>query len=108
MTGPWRNLVSTPFWQQIPAWADVDEELFLEHKWQEKNSITTPKKLIATLQDLVSQEFIDDVSVGFQRPPMAVESLPICWDWYWNNPYDDPIRRQFRRWVPSWRPTTRC
>ena len=28
----WRNLVSTPFWQQIPAWADVDEELFLEHK----------------------------------------------------------------------------
>ena len=92
----WRNLVSTPFWQQIPAWADVDEELFLEHKWQEKNSITTPKKLIATLQDLVSQEFIDDVSVGFQRAPMAVRISPYLLGLVdWNNPYDDPIRRQF-------------
>ena len=92
----WRNLVSHPFWQQIPAWENVDEEQFLEHKWQEKNSITNPKKLIATLQDLVSQEFIDDVAVGFQRAPMAVRISPYLLGLVdWNNPYEDPIRRQF-------------
>lgn len=92
----WRNLRDDPFWQQIPAWREVDEATFLEHKWQEKNAITTPKKLIATLQELASPEFIDDVTVGFQRAPMAVRISPYLLGLVdWQNPYEDPIRRQF-------------
>lgn len=92
----WRNLRDDPFWQNVPLWKDVDEAQFLEHKWQEKNAITTPKKLITTLQDLVSEAFIEDVRIGFQRAPMAVRISPYLLGLVdWDNPYEDPIRRQF-------------
>ena len=31
----WRELRRDPFWQKIPAWSEVDEETFLDHKWRE-------------------------------------------------------------------------
>ena len=39
-----------PFWQRIPAYANVTEEQFLDHTWQAKNTITNPQKLLAALQ----------------------------------------------------------
>ena len=46
-----RHLKDGPFWQQIPAWKDIDEATFLSHLWQEKNAITTPEKLVAAVRD---------------------------------------------------------
>ena len=50
----WRALRRDAFWQQIPAWQDVDEETFLDHRWQEKHAITSAKKLIGAVRDLVT------------------------------------------------------
>ena len=91
-----RQLVEGPFWQKVPAYHDVDEAQFLNHKWQERNAITTPEKLIAAVQDTASSAFIDDVRQGFARAPMAVRISPYLMSLIdWERPYDDPVRRQF-------------
>ena len=73
----WRNLRRDAFWQNIPAWKEVDEATFLDYKWQEKNAITNPKKLIKAVQDIVSPEFLEDVKVGFGAAPMAVQNFAL-------------------------------
>lgn len=92
----WRNLKEGPFWQKIPAYKEVDEATFLDHKWQEKHAVTTPEKLIAGLEDVCSPEFVDDVRAGFGKAPMAVRISPYLLSLInWEKPYEDPIRRQF-------------
>jgi lysine 2,3-aminomutase len=92
----WRNLRRDLFWQQIPAWKDVDEATFLDHRWQEKNAISRPKKLLQAIQELASSEFMDDVREGFARAPMAVRISPYLLSLInWEDPINDPIRRQF-------------
>jgi lysine 2,3-aminomutase len=91
-----RQLKDGAFWQQIPAWKDVDEATFLGHLWQEKHAITTVEKLVAAVRDLVSTEFIKDVEAGFHKAPMAVRISPYLLSLIdWTKPYEDPIRRQF-------------
>ncbi len=91
-----RQLKSGAFWQQIPAWKDVDEATFLSHLWQEKNAITTPEKLVGAVRELVSSDFIKDVEAGFHKAPMAVRISPYLLSLIdWENPLNDPIRRQF-------------
>src|SRR5690242_18289866 len=67
-----RQLLDGPFWQKIPAYREVDEQTFLDHHWQAKNSITNPAKLLAAVQDLVPSEFYADVAEGFHRAPMSI------------------------------------
>jgi lysine 2,3-aminomutase len=92
----WRELRRDEFWRIIPAWRNIDEATFLDHKWQEKNAITNSKKLIAAVQDIVSPEFVKDIEAGFGSAPMAVRISPYLLGLInWNDPYNDPIRRQF-------------
>ena len=67
-----RQLRDDEFWRRIPAYSEIDEATFLDHKWQAKNSITKPDKLLAALQGLVPQSFYDDVAEGFKRAPMSI------------------------------------
>jgi len=91
-----RELRDDEFWRRIPAYANVDEATFLDHKWQAKNSITRPDKLLAAVQDLVPQSFYDDVAEGFRRAPMSIRVSPYLLSLIdWQNPYEDPLRRQF-------------
>jgi lysine 2,3-aminomutase len=85
-----------PFWQRIPAYAEISEERFLDHTWQSKSSITRVDKLLETLKGIVSDEFIQDASVGFQRAPMSVRVTPYIMALIdWEHPYTDPLRTQF-------------
>jgi len=91
-----RQLLDGPFWQRIPAYRGVDEATFLDHSWQAKNSITNPTKLLAAVQDLVPQSFYDDVKEGFRRAPMSIRVSPYLLSLIdWQDPYADPLRRQF-------------
>jgi lysine 2,3-aminomutase len=91
-----RHLLEGDFWRQIPAYRDVTEEEFLDHKWQMKQTITRIDKLLAALEGLVSPAFIADAEEGFRRAPMAVRVSPYLLSLVdWKNPYEDPIRRQF-------------
>jgi lysine 2,3-aminomutase len=85
-----------PFWQRIPAYAKISEEQFLDHRWQAKNTITNVPKLLAAVQDLVTPEFYQDAEQGFLRAPMGVRVSPYLLSLIdWNDPYKDPLRRQF-------------
>ncbi|MBM3270221.1 MAG: KamA family radical SAM protein [Candidatus Sericytochromatia bacterium] len=91
-----KDLVRGEFWRKLPAYRDVEESTFLDHAWQTRQSITSPEKLMATIKDLVSPEFLEDARQGFARAPMAVRVSPYmmaCIDW--DDPYHDPIRTQF-------------
>lgn len=92
----YRQLLDGPFWQRIPAYRSVDEATFLDHRWQAKNSITTPAKLLAAVQDLIPQSFYDDVIAGFKLAPMSLRVSPYLLSLIeWGDPYNDPLRRQF-------------
>ncbi len=84
------------FWRSIPAWSDVDYQTFIDHRWQEKNAITNHKKLLNTIQDLVSEEFLEDAKAGFRRAPMTTRITPYLLSLMdWKDPGNCPIRRQF-------------
>jgi lysine 2,3-aminomutase len=90
------QFVEMPDYRRIPAYADVPEEQFLDHKWQAKKSITRPDKLLEALRSLVSEEFIRDATEGFARAPMSVRVSPYLLSLIdWNDPYSDPLRIQF-------------
>ncbi len=91
-----RELRAGEFWQRIPAFADVSEEQFLDHKWQMKHTITKVEKLLGALKGIVSEAFIKDAEEGFRIAPMAVRVSPYMLSLInWDDPYGDPIRRQF-------------
>ncbi len=91
-----RNLLEGDFWRRIPAYRGIDEATFLDHRWQMKASITKVPKLLEALEGLVSPSFIEDAAEGFRLAPMAVRVTPYLLSLIdWNNPYEDPIRRQF-------------
>ncbi len=91
-----RNLLTGPFWQKIPAYQNLSEEEFLDHKFQARNSITREDKLLAAVRDLVPKEFYDDVASGLKRAPMALRVSPYLLSLIdWTRPYEDPLRRQF-------------
>src|SRR5882724_5845416 len=90
------KLLLGAFWQKVPAYANISEDTFLDHSWQSKNSITRVEKLLESLRGVVSEEFIKDASVGFQRAPMSVRVTPYIMSLIdWANPYTDPLRIQF-------------
>jgi lysine 2,3-aminomutase len=91
-----RDLLTGEFWRRVPAYAQVSEAEFLDHKWQAKNSITNIPKLLATLKGLVSDAFIADAQRGFERAPMSVRVSPYLLSLIdWSNPDSDPLRTQF-------------
>ncbi len=91
-----RQLREGPFWRKIPAYAEVTEAEFLDHKWQAKHSITNIPKLLAALKGLVSDEFIKDAERGFAGAPMSVRVSPYLLSLIdWSRPYEDPLRLQF-------------
>jgi lysine 2,3-aminomutase len=91
-----RDLVGGDFWRRIPAFRELSEHEFLDHNFQAKHSITKPRALLEALRGLVSEEFVADASEGFKRAPMSVRVSPYLLSLIdWNDPYRDPLRRQF-------------
>jgi lysine 2,3-aminomutase len=92
----YRDLPRTAFWQQIPAYAAVDEATFLDYRWQGKHTITRPDKLMEAIAGLTAPEFLADLRDGFARSPMSVRVSPYLLSLIdWQNPWQDPLRRQF-------------
>jgi len=91
-----RELLGGDFWRRIPAYRDIDEATWLDHRWQSKHTIVKPDKLLDVVQELVSPAFIADARDGFHRAPMSVRVSPYLLSLIdWANAYEDPLRRQF-------------
>lgn len=93
------------FWQKIPAFADVTEDTFREWKFQNGNTITNIKGLREILRDVTDPAFLDDVERGLQRAPMNLRISPYLLSLIdWENPWTDPVRRQFLSTLSSFEP----
>ena len=91
-----RELLEGEFWRHIPAYADVDTETFLDHRWQSRRAITTAQRLLDALEGLAPPNFIKDATEGFRGASMSVRVSPYLMSLIdWSNPYDDPLRAQF-------------
>jgi len=95
-TFTWRELRRDEFWRSIAAWRDIDAATFLDHRWQEKNAVTSSRGLVRLLGDRLSPEFIADLEEGTSRAPMSMRVSPyILALTNWDDPLHDPLRRQF-------------
>ena len=91
-----RQLLGGDFWRKIPAYRDIDEATWLDHRWQSKHTIVKPEKLLDVVQALVTPGFIADALEGFHRAPMSLRVSPYLLSLIdWANAYEDPLRRQF-------------
>ncbi|MDF5732791.1 MAG: KamA family radical SAM protein [Rhizonema sp. PD38] len=95
-TQEYRELREGEFWREIPAFAKVSQDEFLDYKWQIKNCISDKLKLIETIKGIVSDDFIVAIAKGFDFAPMTVRVTPYLLSLIdWNDPWNDPIRKQF-------------
>ncbi|HAX21067.1 MAG TPA: KamA family radical SAM protein [Hydrogenophaga sp.] len=82
-------------WVHIPAWANVDRNLFFSSAWQEKHSITSIKQLSVVLQGLTPDCLLETEensvhrSMAIRVPPYIIARID------WNNYLLDPLRKQF-------------
>jgi lysine 2,3-aminomutase len=84
------------FWRALPGYADVSAETFNSHLYQMRNSVTSVGKLMAVLGDRVSSGFYKDLTDGLAHAPMSIRLSPYLVSLIdWDNPQDDPIRKQF-------------
>jgi lysine 2,3-aminomutase len=91
-----RELAGGEFWRRIPAYREIDEATFLDHRWQSKSSVTRAEQLYAVLRECVSDAFYQAVVEGLSRAPMSVRLSPYVIALVdWERPETDPIRRQF-------------
>jgi len=91
-----RDLLGGSWWQAIPGWRKVSKADFLDYRWQLRNSVTKPERLIELLGGLVSKSFIADMQDGFEKAPMQMRVTPYILGLIdWRNASTDPLRRQF-------------
>ena len=91
-----RELRRDDFWARIPAYDTVSRPEFHTHTFQAQHAVTNLRQLRDTLQHLVPDAFYVDVQQGLERAPMALRISPYLLSLVdWQDPYHDPIRRQF-------------
>ncbi len=94
--GEHKTLRDDLFWQSLPGFKDVPLATFLDDKWQLKNSVTSLDKLKSIVGDKASKEFYSDIEAGLHQVPMSIRIPPYSLALInWNDPYKDPLRRQF-------------
>jgi lysine 2,3-aminomutase len=92
----YREFPEEPFWQALPAFAEIDAATFLDHRFQNKHSVTGVDGLHDLVGGLADPAFLADVEAGLELAPMNMRLSPyILARIDWSRPYDDPVRRQF-------------
>ena len=84
------------FHQSIPAWDKITSDQFNDIKWQNANSIQKLDQVKKLLGDRLSEEFFEDIKKGLEIAPMNIRMSPYVFALIdWDNPKDDPLRKQF-------------
>jgi lysine 2,3-aminomutase len=94
-----RHLRRDEFWRAIPAYAEVTQAEFGDHKWQQRHTVTNVKQLRETLGGRVAEGFYEDLEAGISHAPMSLRISPYLLalvDWADRDTIRrDPIRTQF-------------
>ena len=84
------------FWKMIPGWSNVSREDFGNHLWQAKNSVKKLSEVKDVLGQRIADSFIEDIEAGLKIAPMNIRITPYVFALIdWDNPADDPLRKQF-------------
>ena len=91
-----RSFRDDEFWRAIPAWRDVTRDEFGNHLWQARHAVTSLKRVKEALQDRLADELVADIEAGLHIAPMNIRITPYVFSLIdWDNPIDDPLRKQF-------------
>lgn len=91
-----RDLRRDEFWRRIPAFRDISAAEFQTHTFQSRHSVTNVRQLRETVEHLATDGFLEDLTAGLKRAPMALRISPYLLSLIdWADPYVDPIRTQF-------------
>jgi lysine 2,3-aminomutase len=91
-------------WRHVPIWRDVSPADFANPMWQMRNPLVG-KNIRYVLDRLVSEDVLRDIELGLRRTPMNVRIPPnIVAKISWNDPYRDPLRKQFLPMGSEFRP----
>jgi lysine 2,3-aminomutase len=87
---PHRELLDGAWWHDVPAWREIDEATFLDHRWQNKQSANNAEQLSEIVAPMVDPAFLRDMEDGLRIAMMAIRLSPYMLslvDW------DNPVRR---------------
>lgn len=91
-----RQFRDDEFWKAIPGWSKVSRTEFADHSWQMKNSIKKVDQVKSVLANRCSEEFYQDMLAGLKYTPMNIRITPYIFSLInWDDPINDPIRKQF-------------
>lgn len=91
-----RVLKSGDFWRKIPGWKDISVDQFGDYRWQMKNSVTSLEKIREVLGNRADDLLLADIQKALELVPMNVRITPYIFSLIdWDNPVDDPLRREF-------------
>ena len=77
-------------------YASTPRPSFLDHGWQDRNSITRIEQLEAALRDAVRPSIVTGIRDGLKKVGMSIRLNPYIMELIdWQNAETDPIRRQF-------------
>jgi lysine 2,3-aminomutase len=91
-----RHFRDDEFWREIPEWKNIGDSEFNDSAWQMKNSIKKVDQVKKILAHRCTDEFYNDMLEGQKVTPMNIRITPYIFSLInWENPIDDPIRKQF-------------
>lgn len=91
-----REFRNDEFWKAIPGWSDVSRDDFGNYLWQAKNSVKKLKEVKEVLGKRIDDSFMKDIEAALQIAPMNIRITPYVFALIdWDNPTDDPLRKQF-------------
>lgn len=91
-----RVLRGGTFWTAIPGFSRATEAEFRDPRWQARNSVTSVEALSSVVADRLPAGFLADVEAGLRRAPMGLRLSPYVLSLIdWDDPWRDPLRRQF-------------
>ncbi|MBX9589015.1 MAG: KamA family radical SAM protein [Hyphomonadaceae bacterium] len=77
-------------------YASTPKEDFLNHAWQDKNSIIRIEQLEAVVRDKIAPAALSEIRDGLKKVGMSIRLNPYIMELIdWRNVETDPIRRQF-------------
>nr|POE66248.1 l-lysine 2,3-aminomutase [Quercus suber] len=109
------DIMREPYWRKIKGWEHITEKEFLSYEWQIANLVDRKSKLLEFLAKVLPSElpqaevkdsrlmeiktreqFLNNVDAGMTMAPMSVRLTPhVLSVANWNDPLNDPVRRQF-------------
>ncbi len=91
-----RNFRNDEFWKEIDGYKSVSRAEFDDHRFQLKHSIVKVEQVKTLLGNRCSETFYQDMLQGQKFTPMNIRITPYIFSLInWDDPVNDPIRKQF-------------